>query len=553
MIKELLDGLKSRIKGVGEKGGGLPPAGGIPPAPIVPVESMPPVAAPTPAPSTEDFSALLGGGDTSELDNKVKALEDKTTKLEAAVRETLEMTKANKTRLDSIDGNMKKFLSLYELVTNQINPFVDGASPFRQKAAIEINGKTLDEPEEVKPAPKPKIVMPPAEELEKPKVEEPKAEEPETLDEILPEPPKHAKPAAKKVEPAPEAISDSEQVMFMQSVKDGNASFVLEWITSLVSEDGGVEKNTKLLRYLLDLGWITPKAYEALMQHMQTLAQTGRMPQERQRIPLMAGMPSAMMPQGMPMPGGRPMQMPSMPLTSANNVDSLMAVLDWVKYLVDKVGYNEATDVLKYLVQLEWITPEAHAALLKYIDKSMPPQAAPKQQGFFPQPKAESKVVLSPSRMPRPEDLIRSEYRIPIQPAERMQAPMEQPFQPQVRYSEPRRVEPRRQQANAIIPLTELGSDIDSLAIVLEWIRYLVDRAGTQGAKDVFTYYQNIGWVDQRVCQQLVKYVDGIKASEEETVGYQPSVEDHATSLFFISKLKHMDLSEEDISSMLGK
>ena len=98
----------------------------------------------------------------------------------------------------------------------------------------------------------------------------------------------------------------------------------------------------------------------------------------------------------------------------------------------------------------------------------------------------------------------------------------------------------------------ELGSDIDSLAIVLEWIRYLVDKSGATGTKDIFGYYNNIGWVTDSVHDQLIKYVEGIKASEEETIGYQPSVEDHATSLFFISKLKNMELSQADIHSMLG-
>ena len=571
VIKELLDGLKSRLKGVGEKGGSMPPAGGIPlpaehaaPAPGAPAPAAPTAPTSPPAPSTEDFSALLGGGDTSELDNKVKALEDKTTRLESTVKETLDITKSNANRLDNIDLNMKKFISLYELVTNQINPFVESTGfqkPLEDRKLPRIEDKIEVKTEGTE---EDKIIVPSADELIK---EESKAEEPITVAEAepsAPPPPKIPMPGEKKPAPQADTPNDSEQVMFMQSVKDGTASFVLEWITSLVTEDGNIEKNTKLLKYLLELGWITPKAYEALMQHMQVLAAAGKMPQ-KQMMPVAIGAQTGGggIPQ-MPTASARfPPQMPPFPSGGGSNADSLLRVLEWVKYLVDKVGYIEAIDILKYLVQLGWITPEAHTALLRYIDKSLPPQARGERTGgtaqFPGEFKPESKVFISPDRIPRPEDFM-AEYRIPVQPTATegetfpvMPAQYMRETQPREQYRERPFKRQKPSPESAIIPLTELGSDIESLAIVLEWIRYLVDRAGTQGATGIFSYYANIGWVDQRVCQQLVKYVDGIKAQDEETVGYQPTVEDHATSLFFISKLKHLDLTEEDINSMLGK
>ena len=535
MIKDLLDGLKSRLKGVGEKGGSLPPAGGMPPSPILyapPSPGMPmpqmqqpygqPQAPPRPQ---DDLTSLLGGPDTAELENKVKALEDKTSHLESVVKETLDISKSNKSRLDSIDTNMKKFISLYELVTNQINPFVDAKPPFQK-------------------------------EKQAPAKKEPVVEEEETVEEAEPEPAMEPKPKLAKL-----SAADGEQVMFMQSIKDGNASFVLEWITSLVGDDGNVDKNAKLLKYLLNLGWITPKAYEALMQHMQALAAAGRLtPQARQMIPIAVGADGRSMPfapQGREPPGMTGIQLPPM-----GDSDSLMRVLDWVKYLVDKVGYAEAMDILKYLVQLGWITPDAHEALLRYIDKSNPPRVfQPNQAGMQPaQLRPESRVLMQPNQIPTPADFMaaeRAEYRIPIQPT------MEQPSQ---FHPEPQQVlrdrhepwqhqhrPPTRQHGNAVIPLTELGSDIESLAIILEWIRHIVDKAGTNGARNIFDYYARIGWVSEDVYQQLMNYVDGIRAGDEEDVDYQPTVEDHATSLFFIGKLKKVSLSDQDINKILGK
>jgi archaellum component FlaD/FlaE len=563
MIKELLDGLKSRLKGVGEKNA-LPPPGGLPPvapehatpmpgAPSSPGQSnQPPGPNPTPpagAPTTEDFSALLSGGDTAELENKVKALEDKTQKLESSVKETLEISKNNATRLDSIDTNMKKFLSLYELVTNQINPFVDSKPPFKQEEDEEPKKEQKAKPKEKDPLP-----ATPKEEVQE-KKETPPVDEPQPT----------------KAEPLNGQVNEGEQVMFMQSIKGGNASFVLEWITSLVSDEGGPEKNAQLLKYLLELGWITPKAYEALMQHIQTLAAAGRMaPQQQQMIPLAVGMPSGAMSQPASPNRQIPPSLQGIPMPPRGD-DSIERITEWVKFLVDKVGYVEAVDVLKYMVQLEWITKDAYSALIDYINKTASSgrgQGAPAVMSAQPAmpAKMESKIVLSPSKIPTPVEFMGNEYRIPVsanneprgipQPlfsqdySERY--PQRQDARAYASQSKQQMMQPPKRQTSSIIPLTEVGSDIESLAIILEWIRYLVDRAGSQGAKDIFNYYLTIGWVDQRVCQQLIKYVDGIKSQEEEAIGYQPTVEDHATSLFFISKLKHMDLSEEDISSMLG-
>ena len=551
MIKELLEGLKARLKGVGESPANLPPAGGVPPSPFDASDSMPPAggelpkdgeetldslvnAAPTGGEGFEDFSTLLGGGTSGEIDNKVKELEEKHTDLENQIRKTIELTEANSKRLDSIDTNMKKFLSLYELVTNQINPFVD--SPY-------MNPKKMKMPE---PEPEPVMVAEveeesPVEEVEDelPVMEEP---EPEPSSETPVDTPKvEVKKETPKLEP-----SDSEKVMFFQSVKDGNASFVVEWITSLVAEDGDLEKNAKLLKYLLDLGWITPKAHEALMTHLYTLANAPKTAQ-KQKIPVAVGGMVAPPEQSISkismgeIPATPKINLNQQPLANQENLESVAEVLEWIKYLVDTVGLDNAEDIMQYLVKLGWITPSAHSELIKYIEKTLPKK--------FKEPSGpvngDSKMVLTPGQIPSPQQFIDAEklqYQIPIS----------EPQTEEPQNFVPKPIFTSTAPSAAIIPLREIGSDIDSLAIVLEWIRYLVDRAGTSGTKDIFRYYNNIGWVEQNVLNQLEKYVDGIRSGEKEPLSYNPSVEDHATSLFFISKLKHMEVSETEIQSMLG-
>ncbi len=568
MIKELFDGLKAKVKGGKSRKDDLPPPGGIPLPPLTPPEPPAsaalnqPIPPPSDQPSPDDFSTLLGGT-TNELDDKVKSLQDKTESLETKLSETLDTSKENRDRLDSIDMNMKKFLSLYELVTNQINPFVDQGPPMPRKSMLQ-----MDEPkEEVEE----KIIVPPFE-------EEPKEEEAE--EEAATAPVKEKKPRA---EPPQPPADESERVMFLQSVKDGNASFVLEWMTSLVSGEGGLEKNTKFLTYLLDKGWITPKAYDALMAHLNTLAKTGKIELKTAKIEpgtfktsLVKDLEESQQQtkSAAGLFGKFVKDMPGM-----DDKESLTAVLEWIRYLVDTVGYDEATEILKYIVQLGWITPDAHKALLNYIEKSSPIKVH-KEPGSQPpellQPTS-SRIVITPSAIPTPTEVIQVEerqLRIPVREntetvaikREPVYTPHEEIARPQIPIMPAPRIEvpiaspkahapppaPRKRRPE-LIPLEAIGSDIESLAIVLEWIRYLVDNAGTQGTKRIFTSYLDMGWIGEQVFRQLIKYVDGIKAKEGEDVDYQPTIEDHAASLFYIGKLKNVDITEEDVQAILEK
>ena len=151
MINEILEGLTSRLKNADEKGGaptlpGQPPASADGAEDAAPDELAKLLGSNKQNKPGDDISNLLGA-DTEELENKVKELETKTTKLDKAIEKTLKIAEGNRDRLDKIDANMRKFLSLYEMVTNQVNPFVESPDdePGKKRKMLMIGAEPPEE------------------------------------------------------------------------------------------------------------------------------------------------------------------------------------------------------------------------------------------------------------------------------------------------------------------------------------------------------------------------------------------------------------------------
>lgn len=623
MINEILEGLTNSLKKIGEKEEEEEEG-----EEALDLAAPSPDSLPSPGegesddsslPSPEDLTQLLGGG-TEELEGKVKELEDRTNKIDSTLQETLTIAKQNNERLEKMESNMRKFLSLYELVTNQVNPFIESPTP--QRKMMLIGGDEEEEEEK-------KIEMPRAHELEaeeqliKPPTtiiggqmgqrevnlgeqpmmpaeeepeeepeetleeetipeQEPQEEEeptPETPEEIQPEPQPAIQPQTQpQPAPAGQVSPPEEQIVFLQSVKDGSASFALEWITGLLQDKDNIEKNTQILKYLLDLGWITPKAYNSLQDHLAGIIDSGKPMATEKTTPKMQERPQAVqIPINGMMPTSQQGQTPDKPrfpgqqktpTSQLTSFDSMMNIVNWIQDLVNMAGPEQANNTLEYLKEMGWLTPDAYQAMQKYIEKSTPqtmptPQtsgASPPQQHGMPSPQA----ALHQMMQHRQQAETRKNQQQPGQPQQQaqpqqpgqqnLQLPQiqkpQQPQQPQPQ-PEPQKTAPQGD-PNDLVPLTEIGSDLESLAIVLEWIRYFVDTAGMAGTEKLFRYYQDIGWITEDVHEKLLRYKEGIKAPENEPKDYQPSVEDHATTLFFISKLKKMELSKEDIEEILG-
>ncbi len=240
---------------------------------------------------------------TEEFNKKIHAVEAKTLDFDKRIKDVEGSNKENNERIDSIEKNMKKFLSLYEVVTNQINPFVESpANAVPQKPQEAVSEKKpvenlAEPPVEIAPVWVPKPVIE-KEENKVPKdvkrdnqverkaviqvssdgygsysppvpsdsMDSPLIDVREIMSEFRREPELEA-----VVNPisSNDLLSDAKSILPLRAIKNDLVSLttVLSWVNYLV-ERAGTNGTTKILGGYIDLGWITPNAYESLLKYV---------------------------------------------------------------------------------------------------------------------------------------------------------------------------------------------------------------------------------------------------------------------------------------------
>ena len=101
-------------------------------------------------------------------------------------------------------------------------------------------------------------------------------------------------------------------------------------------------------------------------------------------------------------------------------------------------------------------------------------------------------------------------------------------------------------------PLTEIPNDPESIIVLMKWLQYLIDKCGRANLSAILDYYVDIGWISQDAKISLIDYSHGItedKSKLEITrkdAADLPS-KDHIQSLFFIQKLKGIEIDKRFI------
>ena len=101
------------------------------------------------------------------------------------------------------------------------------------------------------------------------------------------------------------------------------------------------------------------------------------------------------------------------------------------------------------------------------------------------------------------------------------------------------------EKVSKIIPLTKINRDYKSITTALTWLGYLVERLGIDGTLNLLRFYVDIGWINKDVLIELVKLVKGIKRTSTSQPLEKPELRDHLISIYFIAKLKGINIGEE--------
>jgi flagellar protein FlaD len=97
------------------------------------------------------------------------------------------------------------------------------------------------------------------------------------------------------------------------------------------------------------------------------------------------------------------------------------------------------------------------------------------------------------------------------------------------------------------IRLTEIKGDAVSSRVLIEWIKFLIEKVSFEGMVDVLAYYVDLGWISADVLLKILRYAKGLKSWQESTnlkpKGYLTPA-DHIRSLLFIEELRREESKE---------
>ena len=103
-----------------------------------------------------------------------------------------------------------------------------------------------------------------------------------------------------------------------------------------------------------------------------------------------------------------------------------------------------------------------------------------------------------------------------------------------------------KEAAGNAVPLTRIKNDTNSLALILSWLEYMINKVGIEETRNTLRYYTEVlKWITPEVYFELDKYLKGLRDKKDLTGNESLSIKDHIVSLYFISKLNEKPLDEK--------
>jgi len=97
--------------------------------------------------------------------------------------------------------------------------------------------------------------------------------------------------------------------------------------------------------------------------------------------------------------------------------------------------------------------------------------------------------------------------------------------------------------------LPDIKNDPVSIMILLKWIEFMLKKVGFRGMVNLLLYYENIGWISEKVRNKILKYAREMKI-EDKIKTKKMRVKDHLISLYFITKLQGLKIDTKVYSSV---
>ncbi len=92
--------------------------------------------------------------------------------------------------------------------------------------------------------------------------------------------------------------------------------------------------------------------------------------------------------------------------------------------------------------------------------------------------------------------------------------------------------------------LKELDNTLPSAMMLLKWLDFLLQLVGKAGLAETLEFYESLSWISPNVREKMIKFTSGMSTESAGESGTEEfRIEDHAISLFFISKIRGVEVS----------
>lgn len=279
----------------------------------------------------------------NENAEKIKALENKLSKVDTAISTVQRESQSVKTTVDKIDQSVLELLSLYELVSNQVNPFV--GDELGGRATIERFDKAEKRIAEVAD-----FVMMLQNEVEglNQSMQMPglPAEAESKIENITTKMDVFADSLVTLQESVTEISYQVKDAYERQKQLDMDIVDIAQTTSTFAGRIGELEK--------IDLSELQEKVEQAILKKSQ--ATNGELSNQTDEY-------------GEPISEGKQAgeKAPIVRLESIKkNPMSVVVLLNWIEFLMERVGRNNLMDALDYYVDIGWISEEVRSEIMAY-------------------------------------------------------------------------------------------------------------------------------------------------------------------------------------------
>ncbi|WP_319508420.1 FlaD/FlaE family flagellar protein [uncultured Methanolobus sp.] len=97
------------------------------------------------------------------------------------------------------------------------------------------------------------------------------------------------------------------------------------------------------------------------------------------------------------------------------------------------------------------------------------------------------------------------------------------------------------------VHLSNIVKNSGNMKLCMEWLEFLMGLVGRNNLPDILSYYEELGWITEKVRMELLHYADGIDFYMEKP-DWKLTPDDHVKSIWFIESLAGMKVDKNRLS-----